>query len=248
LPVRSLGDGTNAAPSSAYLRLPSPSDEAPFHNHFVADYLLYGTGEGWFDQAVHEPRVVVVNTKTAQVSQLGLTHSVDRLEAMGAAAVVVGENGDDLQFTGVQLTGGNAPALVQHFTLPNAAQGELRSQGFFYKPDERDHYSGVLALPVRSPAQPGYAHLFDESAAVVFVRNGSSRFHELGQLRALDERAQDDGCQASCVDWYGNSRPVFIEDRIFALLGYELVEGVLSRGKIHEVHRVSFAPKAATAN
>ena len=30
---------------------------------------------------------------------------------------------------------------------------------------------------------------------------------------------------ASCVDWYGNARPIFLGDRMFALLGYELVEG-----------------------
>ena len=27
------------------------------------------------------------------------------------------------------------------------------------------------------------------------------------------------------MDWYGNARPIFIGDRTFALLGYELVEG-----------------------
>ena len=32
----------------------------------------------------------------------------------------------------------------------------------------------------------------------------------------------------SCVDWYGNSRPLFIRDRIFALMGYEIVEGASS--------------------
>ena len=27
-----------------------------------------------------------------------------------------------------------------------------------------------------------------------------------------------DDCQASCVDWYGNARPIFIGERLFALL------------------------------
>ena len=46
---------------------------------------------------------------------------------------------------------------------------------------------------------------------------------------------------ASCVDWYGNARPLFVRDRIIALLGYELVEGSSKGDRIAEVHRVSFA-------
>ncbi|MND00709.1 hypothetical protein D3C83_194220 [compost metagenome] len=49
----------------------------------------------------------------------------------------------------------------------------------------------------------------------------------------------------SCLDWYGNARPIFLNGRIFALLGYELVEGRESRGVIEEVRRVSFAPRPA---
>ena len=44
----------------------------------------------------------------------------------------------------------------------------------------------------------------------------------------------------SCVDWYGNTRPLFVSQRVFALMGYELVEGALSGGRIYEVRRVDF--------
>jgi len=44
------------------------------------------------------------------------------------------------------------------------------------------------------------------------------------------------------VDWYGNSRPLFLRGRVFALMGYEIVEGRLGRGGISELQRVSFAP------
>ncbi len=52
----------------------------------------------------------------------------------------------------------------------------------------------------------------------------------------------DDGCKASCTDWYGNARPIFYSGRVFALLGYEMVEGTIDGGSIHEARRVSFAP------
>ena len=45
------------------------------------------------------------------------------------------------------------------------------------------------------------------------------------------------------TDWYGNARPIFIGNRVFALMGYELVEGRLARGgSIGEVGRVNFQP------
>jgi hypothetical protein len=59
-----------------------------------------------------------------------------------------------------------------------------------------------------------------------------------------------DDCRASCVDWYGNARPIFLGDRVFALMGYELVEGRLARSfvgeRIDELRRIDFGPRAAT--
>ena len=55
--------------------------------------------------------------------------------------------------------------------------------------------------------------------------------------------ASDDGCKASCVDWYGNARPLFLRGRVFALLGYEIVEGRIAGAAISEVRRTSFAPR-----
>ena len=76
---------------------------------------------------------------------------------------------------------------------------------------------------------------------------------------AVDGGMRDDGCKASCVDWYGNARPIFLGDRVLALMGYEIVEGRLQAGgwrfdeptgapapeQIVERRRVSFAPNAA---
>jgi hypothetical protein len=74
----------------------------------------------------------------------------------------------------------------------------------------------------------------------------------VGELRAATTSRQDDQCKASCVDWYGNARPIFLGDRVFALLGYELVEGRIAwRGwpgeRIEELRRVNFAPQPALA-
>jgi hypothetical protein len=65
----------------------------------------------------------------------------------------------------------------------------------------------------------------------------------MGDLAAKPEGAADDDCRASCVDWYGNARPLFVRGRVFALLGYEIVEGNLADNRIRETRRVSFAPR-----
>jgi hypothetical protein len=48
-------------------------------------------------------------------------------------------------------------------------------------------------------------------------------------------------CEVSCVDWYGNSRPIFTDGRIFALSGTELIEGRIAYGQILEVQRLNIA-------
>jgi hypothetical protein len=240
VPVRDFGDGSDEVPNRRYRPLPTPTGQA-FHNRFVGDHLLYGVGSGWGRPRGDSTDLYVVSWRTratGQVTWLALPHGVDRIEVMGSDAVVVGADRENLHFTGVGLAG--TPQVTRRYTMPGASQGELRSHGFFYRGDGAD--SGVLGLPVREPGKPGYRHLFDASAGIVYLRNSPRGFASLGVLRARDENATNDRCRASCVDWYGNARPLFLRGRIFALLGYELVEGVIEANEIREVGRVSYAP------
>ena len=153
--------------------------------------------------------------------------------------MIVGTDGQDLHFTSIRL--GKSALVADQYVRKAASQGELRSHGFFYKPDGAE--SGLLGLPISVPGRPGYRHLFEASAAIIFLRNDSLSFKELGELNAQSERAVDDACRASCVDWYGNSRPIFARGRIFALLGYEIVEGTMADGRIRETRRISYSPE-----
>jgi hypothetical protein len=151
---------------------------------------------------------------------------------------VIGEGADNLYFSAITL--GGTPAAAQRVALANVAQGETRSHGFFYKPDP-DGTGGTIGLPVASAGRGVYEQLRHGSASVAFIRNDGSAFTRLGRLAAQPSEG-DDWCHASCVDWYGNARPIFLRGRAFALLGYELVEGEISATTIREVDRVSFAP------
>jgi hypothetical protein len=105
----------------------------------------------------------------------------------------------------------------------------------------------MLGLPISVAGRPGWMHLVQGSAAILFLRNNSLHFEEMGELAAGAEPNSNDHCRASCVDWYGNARPLFVHGRTIALLGYELVEGTLEKGQMHEMRRVSYAPGSVRA-
>ncbi len=244
LPLTRFSDGSEPARDSDYLNLPAPHDYT-FHNRFVGDYVLYGTGSGW-GSPQHVERSVLYATRwsNGHTHQVQLNHGVDRIEQMGSNAVVVGTDGEDLHFSAISLA--SSPAVESEYIRKGASQGELRSHGFFYKPDGQE--TGMLGLPVSVPGRPGYKLLFEDSAAVLFLRNDSLHFREAGELEAQPDKAVDDACRASCVDWYGNSQPLFVRGRVIALLGYELVEGRVEAGRIHEVRRVNYAPQGLSAS
>ena len=237
MPVDSFSDGSLDAPRYRYQELPKPEGYT-FQNRFVGDYLLYGTGSGWGrPEQKDAANLYAVSWANGEVNNLRLKHGVDRIEQMGKDAVVVGTNGNDLYFSPIRL--GDTPEVKESYARKNASQGELRSHGFFYKPDGRD--SGLLGLPIAREGRAGYRHLVEGSAAILFLRNSSLSFNEIGEMEARNA-SNNDGCRASCVDWYGNARPLFIRNRVFALLGYEIVEGNVGDGRIREMRRINYSP------
>lgn len=235
-----FSDGSEEVPSQNYWQLPNPQGYN-FQNRFVHNYLLYGAARSAnpYNSANKEQRVYLVDWRRGSTQRILLPHGVERIEQMGADAVVVGSEGKDLHFTAIRL--GPEPEIVSRYLRKEASQGEMRSHGFFYKPDGND--SGTLGLPISTPMPAGYwNHQMKSSAAILFLRNEARQFREVGELEAQSEKAIDDKCKASCVDWYGNSRPLFLRNRVFALLGYELVEGKVDNGRMTEVRRINYAP------
>jgi hypothetical protein len=245
VPLTHFSDGTDTVQPFRYRKLPKP-DGYTFQNRFVGDYLLYGTGSGWGrPKKVQKSNFFAVpwGAPGGALSSFSLPHGVDRIEQLGKDAVVVGTSGSDLHFTAVRL--GRSPEIADDYIRKDASQGELRSQGFFYKPDGPN--SGLLGLPISRAGRAGYKHLIEGSAAILFLKNDSLHFQEMGELGAGSKVTLNDGCRASCVDWYGNARPLFLRGRYIALLGYELVEGTMDEGQIHEMRRVSYAPGSVQA-
>jgi hypothetical protein len=241
---RATACGLIAVPRDRYRALPALAPDAVPQTRFIANALVYGGGDGWYGAQARHDSAFVVPLDDERVIGVPLRHGVQRIEAMGQSAVIVGGDATGLMFTAVRLD--TAPRATHEYSLEGASEGETRSHGFFFRPERRGSNAGVIGLPIAGAGRPGVAQLWSGSTAVLFLRNSGTSFEALGALSASSLRV-DDNCRASCVDWYGNARPLFLDDRLVALMGYELVEGRLRDGHITEVARASFAPPPRTS-
>jgi len=223
--------GNSEATSTAkdYRAMPSGFDNSGFwdaHNRYVGNWLLYGGGDAG------KPAYAVRIDRRDPATRLDLHHDVDRIEGMGADALIVGSAKDGLHMSGISLR--QSAKVASELVMRGAEEAEERTHGFFYKPIGVEQ--GMFGLPV----------VKEHSASVQFLRNSQLKLSSIGELAAttrgrMDERA--DACVASCYDWYGDSQPIFIGERVYGLLGYELVEGTMRNGKVIERRRLDFGPK-----
>lgn len=249
IPLDRFGDGTAEAPASAYRRLPGRVDGA-MQNRYIGPWLLYGSAPYAWSRGDRDgagsTAFALRYADDSPVQALALDHGCERIEAMGGDAILVGSAGADLHFTSVRLDSHGAH-VGSVYVQAGAAQGESRTHGFFYRADGLRR--GVVGLPVIGQASGQRMQRYlQESAAVLYLRNDDLRLSTMGRLVADAAAAVNDNCRASCVDWYGNARPIFIGDRVFALMGYELVEGQERDGRIVERRRTTFAPGARIAD
>jgi hypothetical protein len=179
-PLDSFSDGRDAAPAASYKPLPRPEGHA-IQNRYVGPYLLYGTGAGWNRaQRMLNSRVYAVRyAGDARAQEIPLAHGVDRIEALGANAVVIGSDGRDLHFTSLRLAA--TPPRRIATRARTQAQGETRSHGFYYRP-ENDN-AGYVGLPVIGGDRTASRQLRQESAAVLFLRNQALRLERAGRAR-----------------------------------------------------------------
>lgn len=248
VPISWMGDGGREVARSRYRFLPSPEGD-DFQNRFVGRHILYGTTDEGDDDRYH---MFAVGLRGGPIADLTPGHEIERLDQMGIDGIAIGNNAQGgLAFTAIDLSRPLA-GTGSTFTFPKTQQGESRSQAFFFRQDNADGSNGLLGLPVTRPVDESLrkriSQLFGSSASILFLNRRQKNLSLAGQLSSNPDIAADDNCRASCVDWYGNARPIFVGNRVFALMGYELVEGRQDRGgRIGEVARASFAPAPLAA-
>ena len=173
-------------------------------------------------------------------------HSVIRLEALGDDAIVTGyadETG--LSISAISL--GETSTLASTIILKDRFESEGRSHAFNAMISiDGDALMGIPT--VRRPEGAGRWWWHSEGSDLSFLSASEElNLSSLGTLNASEASSHDTyDCEVSCVDWYGNSRPIFTSGRIFALSGTELIEGQIIDDRISAKRRLDMtAPIAA---
>jgi hypothetical protein len=234
VPLSMFADGRDVAIGKHYRLLDASAVYGHgANNRYVGDWLLVGGRQSWNGSDAPEVAHAIRYAGREGFQRVQVGHGVERIEAMGGDAILIGSKGQDLFFTSLRLA--TQPEVVDSHAQPNAAQGEQRTHGFFYR--AIDARTGFVGLPTLGTSGRGEA-----TASVLFLRNRDLHLAPAGALDARGVSRPDDGCRASCVDWYGNARPIFIGERVFGLMGYELVEGRYDGDRVVERRRVDFTP------
>ena len=237
LPTSRFGDGSKPARKSDYQWLYGEERNTYLnHNRFIGDHLLYALSGS--EASPNGALLVDVPVNGGEPTLLPMPMQVTRIEQVGNDGLVVGGRTEAV-FLNIDLKPGQPARIGSRFVQPNSREAESRSQAFFYRPDSADGQTGLLGLPVLRLNSNQWL------ADMLFLRRDNAELSDFGLLQAGAPSTRDDGCKASCVDWYGNARPIFLRGRVFALLGYELVEGDASGRRIREVQRVDYSPGAA---
>ena len=242
IPLSAFGSSVRRVADRAYAPLPA-IEGGQLENRFLGDWLVYGGRTGWSSeppekQPATSKLFAVPLARPGQPVRLNLPHNALRIERAGSDAVVTGyRDRSGLSLSYIAL--GAQPRLAATTTLARRFESEGRSHAF--NATMRSDGSGLIGLPTTTRIwRSGRGWSDSESSELSFVAVApDKKLASAGELGVRTKKpSQGYRCEVSCVDWYGNSRPIFTGGRLFALMGTELVEGRLAGGKVSEIARV----------
>jgi hypothetical protein len=241
-----------------YTALPNSGSPSPV-NRFVGNWLLIGSNGGNDDfqypgeEAMGTPglrntqpkpineRLIAVpidNPKAAQT--LSLPFYTKRIERAGSDAIVTGYNdGQSTIHLAMVKLNSDAASLGTSSRLEGKRESESRSHGYGASIDSSGN--GLIGIPTEKASPSGLTWSSNESntSDISFINVSPTALTEAGRF-TVNGREPSNGyqCEVSCVDWYGNARPIFSAGRIFGMMGTELVEGRMERGQMQTIHRL----------
>ena len=252
IPLASFGGTLREVAGDRYTPLPGVKSHY-IANRFTDRYLVYGSLGGsrrGRSEYSAPPAYVVPIDRPRDVRGLAIRHTMVRAEQAGNDIVLTGyRDRAGLFVTLIDLDG--QPRIASSVRLAARYESEGRSHAF-NSLIEADG-SGVMGLPTIggeswSSRAPWRSSASDLSFLIVDRRG---QLTPIGELERRFNYSGEEGgvpgysCEVSCIDWYGNSRPIFTDGRVFGLTGTELIEGRIVAGEIHEVQRLNIALPAA---
>lgn len=243
IPLDMFSETPSVLDSSHFTSVPRPEFWS-IENRFAAEYLVYGGSEGkweayYDDDDVYGPTDLVILPLNAPANfvTLPIAHSAERIEVFGENAIVDGYHANSgLTFSLVEI--GAQPRIADSIYVDNVLEAGIRSHAFsarveldgsglfglatFFKDRLNDDFDDEL---------PSNLHFFEVDKDLHIKVAG----YLYGDSRMEDPEYE---CQVSCIDWYGNTRPIFMNGRIFALTSNEIIEGAIASGQIIELSRI----------
>ncbi|HKR24672.1 MAG TPA: beta-propeller domain-containing protein, partial [Allosphingosinicella sp.] len=250
-PLSGFGATVSDVAPERYTALPGVKSHF-IANRFTDTYLVYGS-LGFYRRGFSEhsmpPAYAVPVDRPREVRPLPVNHTVLRAEQAGGDIVLTGyRDSDGLFVTLIDLDG--RPRVASSVRLEQRYESEGRSHAF-NSLIEADG-SGVMGLPtVSGEAADSRAAWRSRASDLSFLTvDRRGRLRPVGELeRRFTYAGEDDDedgipgyeCEVSCIDWYGNSRPIFTDGRLFALTGTEMIEGRIFAGEVRELQRLNIA-------
>ncbi|MFO0643910.1 MAG: hypothetical protein U0183_32090, partial [Polyangiaceae bacterium] len=181
------------------------------------------------------------DTTTLSVSRAARADVV-RIEPLdGDRALVASEEPSGLLLSALSTADLSAPP--SDLRIPGIRQGESRSHGFFFKPSASG--GGTFGYAVMNEPGRSSAYFGNGISNLGFFSVGADR--ALGKIGIVSSGNHAGTCETSCIDWYGNTRPIFLRERVFALMGSELAEVSLTGGasRVGDPAELKLAPGEA---
>jgi hypothetical protein len=251
---RRFADYYAAASEREFTPVPPISGNG-IENRFTGEYLVYGGRDGYWRRPPGEGEAqaralagaitVVPLARPAEPQRIALGHNLVRLEKIGDGAVIANGYADEegLRVSFVTLAKEGAGAtLATSALLPGRFESEGRSHAFNATITAAG--DGMLGVPTvtRVDKSDGYWWYSDVSDLSFLGFDAGGRLADAGLIPATPEDAVKTGegydCEVSCIDWYGNARPIFLAGKVYGLMATELVEAEVEGGKVAERRRV----------
>lgn len=220
-----------------------------YKNRFVEDTVVFAMSSWDEDSEQNSEHLYIHDLSTGASQRFDLGEaSVTRIEPMRGVGALVSATSWEREKRGLfgwrsrwtanlelrVFTPDEQGAMRQadRVELDGVAEGEWRSHGFFFKPGEQ---GGAFGLPIIG--QRGLSGWWGSGVSNIafFDVSGGGKLDMIGAVSSSKDA--EGQCETSCTDWYGNTRPIFLRDRVFALMGSELAE-VSLLGKLHVLDRL----------
>jgi hypothetical protein len=236
-----FGDGTRDAPASAHRTLPITKG-GDVRSQFVGSWLFYSVGGGYLRYRSPTTTLFALPVEGGEPRRINLPYYVERIATMDSGAIVVGTAAPFALYF-LRIKPSATSPFNGHFALANPSHMEYEDEAFVQGAIGSER--GVLAIPGSGYGRSDSTHWVTGSTNVVFVRTSPRGFLKVGSLSIKPGSPESDSLEVQSGwfdDWYGNTRGIFVGERVFALIGYELIEARMVDGRLVERQRINFMP------